>query len=50
MMRTIKSQVGMVILSLEARPTLRRADPYLQLPEPERTVAPGLGMAACEGI
>ena len=35
--RTIQSQVGTVILSLEARPTLGRADPYLQLPEPERT-------------
>ena len=30
MMRTIKSQVGTVILSLEARSTLRRADSYLQ--------------------
>ena len=33
MMSTIKSQVGTVILSLGSRPTLRRADPYLQLPD-----------------
>jgi len=50
MMRTIKSQVGTVILSLEAQPTLRRADPYLQLPEPERNGWPGDRMAPLPGV
>jgi len=43
MMMTIQSQVGTVILSLEASPTLRRADPYLQLPEPQRNGWPAAG-------